>query len=364
MHIPIQEASVASTATSIRQNEIRDFDDYSLGLAADLAFEAEAKRTIVEEILHLKAAKNVLILGHNYMNPLVYNLSNRDCRGDSLALSIKASRTDKPIILFNGVGFMAQTAKILNPEKRVLLADRRSGCSLADGVSRDDVVALKQAFPGAPVVTYINSTAEVKAESDICCTSANAIEVIRSTGAEQVIFVPDSLMGQNLQAEIDRQGLDIDLISPGKDNTLAPARCEVHEQITPQDIRNIRQGHDIPKGHPKRAVLVHWECRPEVVAEADFCGSTSEMSRYIADRRPERVFMGTECEMTANLRTQFPATEFVRMCNVFCKHMAMIRLEKILEALRTEGPEFEVTVGEEMRLLALRPITRMLALVA
>lgn len=355
---------MASTATSAQRNAIRDFDDYSWGLAADLAIEAQAKRSIVEEILHLKTTKNVLILGHNYMSPLVYNLSDHDCRGDSLALSMKASRTDKPIILFNGVGFMAQTAKILNPDKKVLLADRRSGCSLADGINQGDVVRLKQAFPGAPVVTYINSTAEVKAESDICCTSANAIKVIRSTGAKQVIFVPDSLMGKNLQVEIDRQGLGIDLIYPGKNNNLDAARCEVHEQISAQDIRNIRQSHDIPKGHPRRAVLVHWECRPEVVAEADFCGSTSEMSRYIADRRPERIFMGTECEMTANLRSQFPATEFVRMCNVFCRHMAMIRLEKVVEALRTEGPEFEVTVGEELRLLALRPITRMLALVA
>ncbi|MFQ5719549.1 MAG: quinolinate synthase [Acidobacteriota bacterium] len=355
---------MSTAQKSVSDGRVTDFASYVNGLPADLAVEAEVKRDMIEEILELKAAKDVLILGHNYMSPLVYNLSDRDCRGDSLALSLKAARTSRPIILFNGVGFMAETAKILNPDKTVLLADRHSGCSLAAGLTRDDVRTMKAAFPGVPVVAYINSTAAVKAESDICCTSANGLDVVRSTGADRVIFIPDSLMGENLQQEIDRQDLGIDLIYPGKSGLVNRTQCEVHEQISVEDIRNIRIGHDIPKNHPRRAVLVHWECHPAVVEEADFCGSTSQMARYIAERRPERVFLGTECEMAANLRTEFPQTEFVRLCNVFCRHMALIRLDKILAALRTQDPEYEVIIDDSLRRRALQPIRKMLALAA
>jgi quinolinate synthase len=294
------------------------------------------------------------------MSPLVYRLAEPRHRGDSLALSLLAARAREPTILFNGVYFMAETAKILNPDKTVLIADPQAGCSLADPISVSDVHRLRAAHPGAPVVTYINSYAAIKAESDFCCTSANALQVIRAAGARQVIFLPDSLMGANLAAEIRRQGLPIELIYPGRDPTLPPGTCEVHAQITLDDIRQIRAQYDIPPGHPRRAILVHWECRPEVVAAADFCGSTTDMARRIGQRRYQRVFLGTECEMAANLESEFPGTEFVRLCNVFCRHMARIRLEKIRDALATFAPRYQVEVDPALRRRALRPIQRML----
>jgi quinolinate synthase len=338
------------------------FAAYKNSLRDDLALEAQAKQEIIAEILRLKRERDVLILAHNYMSPLVFNLSDREYRGDSLALSMTAARTDKATILFNGVYFMAETAKILNPEKTVLIADREAGCSLADAVTGANVRRLKGLHPGAPVVTYINSYAEIKAESDICCTSANALDIIRSLASPKVIFLPDSLMGANLQEELARQGDDIELVYPGRNNDLPPGKCEVHDQIQLDDVRRIRTQFDIPRGHPRRAVLVHWECRPEVVKEADVCGSTSEMARYIRDRQPERVFLGTECEMAANLENEFPQTEFIRLCNVYCEHMARIQPEKILAALSSQGDEYQVTLDEKLRERALAPIQRMLDL--
>jgi len=331
------------------------FQSYASGLHSDLSLEALAKKDIIEEILALKKEKNVLILGHNYMNPLIYNLSEADARGDTLALSMYAARTDKPIILFDGVRFMAETAKILNPSKKILIADKEAGCSLAEAITRKDVVALKKEYPGAPVLTYVNSYAEIKAESDYCCTSSNALDMILSIGERRIIFLPDSLMGKNLQDELDRGGHAIDLIYPGKGNTLKEGTCEVHDKFHAADIRKIREQFEIPRGHPRRAVLVHWECLPEVVREADFCGSTSQMSRFIRENKPERVFLATECEMSANLQNEFPQTEFIKMCNVYCQHMARITLEKILDALKTEDPKYEVNVDEELRIQALRP---------
>jgi quinolinate synthase len=338
------------------------FEDYCEGLKDDLVLEARAQRDLIEEILHLKVTRNVLILGHNYMSPLIYRLADPGCRGDSLGLSLVAARSEQPVILFNGVYFMAETAKILNPEKTVLIADREAGCSLADPISAADVRGLKKRYPGLPVVTYINSYADIKAESDLCCTSANAMDVILATGAPRVIFLPDSLMGANLQDEFRRQGLDIELIYPGPAHGTREGKCEVHDQITVADVRAIRKQFDIPRGHPNRAVLVHWECRPDVVAEADFTGSTSGMARYIRDRKPEKVFLGTECEMAANLESEFPETEFARLCNVFCKHMALISLTGIRDALTTMAPPYVIEIDEDLRRRALGPIQRMLDL--
>ena len=322
--------------------------------------EEEAHKDTINKILTLKKQKNVLILGHNYMHPLVYNLSDPDARGDSLALSMYAAQTDKPIILFDGVRFMAETAKILNPTKKVLIADMRAGCSLADPFKREDVLRLKQQYPGVPVVTYVNSYAEIKAESDYCCTSANAVNVIKHAAKEyntsKVIFFPDSLMGENLQRELP----DLNIIYPGKGNKLPKGTCEVHDKFTVDDIRMIRAQHNIPKGHPKRAILVHWECTPEVVKEADFYGSTSQMAQYIKQHTPEKVFLATECEMAANLSAEFPQTEFIRQCNVYCQHMRKITLKGILSALETEDKKHEVVVDEEIRKKALIPIQRML----
>ncbi len=331
----------------------------------DVAANAEK----VRRILQLKDEKNVLILGHNYMHPLVFGLSDKRARGDSLALARHAAETTCPVILMDGVRFMAETAKILNPDKKVLIASKLAGCSLADPVRGEDVRALKAAYPGAPVVMYINSYADAKAEADICCTSSNALDVIlhvaRTTGSAKVIFLPDTLMGMNLQAELDDLGHRVELIYPGKDNDMMEAKCEVHEQFTVADLQLLRLQYDIPKGHPRRAILAHWECPPDVLREADFHGSTSQMSNYIREHQPERAYLATECEMASNLAAEFPQTEFVRACLVFCSHMRRIGLDGILSASETEDPEeHEITVDEGVRVRALVPIKRMLELPA
>lgn len=326
----------------------------------DQHLEFLAKREIIEKILRLRDEKNVLILGHNYMEPLVYQLSDKQARGDSLALARLAAQTDKRIILLDGVRFMAETAKILSPEKKVLIADLEAGCSLAEPFTAEDVQEYKTRYPSAPVVTYINSYANIKAESDYCCTSANALKVIlhaaRQHNSSQVIFFPDSLMGANLQKELEPRG--IELIYPGKYDAKF-ARCEVHEKFTRQHLIEIRQQYNIPKGATDAAILVHWECPPEVVKEADYCGSTSQMAQYIA-RHPElkRVYLATECEMAANLASEYPFIEFVRTCNIFCEHMRRITLEKILYSLENEV--YEVSVDESVAQRARQAIERML----
>ena len=327
---------------------------------ADQYLEFEAHKHLIAEILRLRDANNVLILGHNYMAPLVYHLSDKHARGDSLALSRVAAQTDHPIILFDGVRFMAETAKILSPSKKVLIADPEAGCSLADPYTAEDVCEFRRRFPKAPVVTYVNSYADIKAESDYCCTSANGLQVVlhasRTFNSREVIFFPDSLMGANIQNELESH--DIDVIYPGKYDEKF-GRCEVHEQFKKEHILQIREQYHIPRGGRDAAVLVHWECTPEVVAEADFCGSTSEMSRYIVDH-PElkRVFLGTECEMAANLAIEYPQVEFVRTCNIFCQHMRKITLEKILFSL--QNGVYEVTVDPHIAARARKAIDRML----
>ncbi len=319
-----------------------------------------AKRDIMEQILRLSQQKDVLILGHNYMEPLVYQLSGKGERGDSLALSQYAARSEKPIILFDGVRFMAETAKILNPTKKVLIADLDSGCSLADPFTAENVIEYKRRFPGLPVVTYINSYANIKAESDYCCTSANALKVVRHAAEEfnsdAVIFLPDSLMGENLQRELQRKGVELDLIYPGKYDPNF-GRCGVHEKFAADHIRDVRHQHGVSYA----AVLVHWECPPEVLQEADDYGSTSEMAKYIADHPElERVYLATECEIAANLASEFPSIKFVRSCNVFFQHMRKITLEQILHSLENEV--YEVGVPEGIRIRSLKAIERMFSI--
>lgn len=332
----------------------------SLKHTPDQLLEYEANRELIEEILRLRDEKNALILGHNYMAPLVYQLSGVEERGDSLALSRRAAEADNPIILFDGVRFMAETAKILSPDKKVLIADLNAGCSLADPFTPDDVLAYKEKYPDAPVVTYINSYADIKAVSDYCCTSSNAMQVVlhasRKFNSKDVIFFPDSLMGKNIEKEIAPWGINI--IYPGKDDDRF-GRCEVHEQFKPEHIIEIRRQYDIPRGSDEGAVLVHWECPPDVVAEADYCGSTSQMGQYIQERpQLKRVFLATECEMAANLASEFPSVEFVRTCNIHCQHMRQITLEKILDSLRYERYEVDVDPGIAQK--ALTAINRML----
>ncbi len=334
----------------------------ALQSAPDQHLEFMAKRDIIERILALKEEKNVMILGHNYMEPLVFQLSGEQERGDSLALSRIAAQSDAPMILFDGVRFMAETAKILSPEKKVLIADYDAGCSLADPFNGEDVRQFKENYPGVPVVTYINSYASVKAESDYCCTSSNGVRVVlhasREFNTNKVIFFPDSLMGANIQKELNDQGYKIDVIYPGKyEETFG--RCEVHEQFTPEHIREVREHFNIPKDSDDAVVMVHWECAPEVLAEADYYGSTSEMANYIKNHpNLKRVFLGTECEMTANLAAEYPQIEFVKTCKMFCQHMRKITLDKILYSLENEV--HEVHVDPEIAKRAKVAIDRML----
>lgn len=330
----------------------------------DQHLEFESQRERVRRILELRAEKNALILGHNYMHPLVFQISNEGERGDSLALSRYAARSEHPLIVFNGVRFMAETAKLLNPDKTVLIADLEAGCSLADGFSAEQARAYRRRYPGAPVVTYINSYAAVKAESDYCCTSANALTVIRAAAAEfgvdRVIFLPDTLMGQNLQVELRQQGSDLELIYPGREDA-AQTRCEVHEQFTAELLRQVRGQYAMPRGDEQSAVLVHWECAPEVLAEADFYGSTSQMAHHIRKHPTlQRVYLATECEMAANLASEFPEIEFVRSCSFFCPHMRRITLERLCTSLEQEVHAVEVDEAVAQR--ARNAIERMLAL--
>lgn len=332
----------------------------------DQLLEFEAERERVHRILALRRAKNALILGHNYMHPLVFQLSNEGERGDSLALARYAAASDHRLIVFNGVRFMAETAKLLNPDKTVLIADTQAGCSLADNFTAAQARDYRRRNPGAPVVTYINSYADVKAESDYCCTSANALAVIRAAarkfGSDRVIFLPDTLMGENLQHELRRSGAAIELIYPGRHDD-AGTKCEVHEQFTVEQLRAIRAQHDMPRGGEESAVLVHWECPPAVLEEADFYGSTSQMARYIRERpRLRRVYLATECEMASNLASEFPFVEFVRSCSFYCPHMRRITLDKLVASLEQEI--HPVTVDEHVAARARVAIERMLALKA
>jgi len=293
----------------------------------------------IEAILDLKRRRNAIVLAHNYQTPEIYH-GVADIVGDSLALARAAAETDAEVIVLAGVHFMAETAKLLNPSKTVLIPDLEAGGSLAASITGADVRLLRQRYPGVPVVTYVNTSAEVKAESDICCTSGNAVEVVESLGAPEVIFLPDEYLALNIAKQT-------------KVRIVAwKGHCEVHERFSAADIRAFRQG------HPDVIVLAHPECPPEVIAEADFAGSTAGMSGYVASRRPKRVVMVTECSMSDNLAAEHPEVEFVRPCNL-CPHMKRITLPKIRRSLETNT--HEVTVHPSVAVRARQAVERMLA---
>ena len=292
----------------------------------------------VGAILDLKRARNAIILAHNYQTPEIYH-GVADIVGDSLALAREAARTDADVIVMAGVHFMAETAKLLNPEKTVLIPDSRAGCSLAESITAADVRLLRERYPGLPVVTYVNSSAEVKAESDICCTSANARKVVESLGSKRVIMLPDEYLAKNVAAETD-----VEIIA-------WKGRCEVHERFTAADIMAYRAA------HPDIVVLAHPECAPEVVAVADYAGSTAGMADYVATKRPARVVLVTECSMSDNVAAAHPATEFVRPCNL-CPHMKRISLKNIRRAL--ERMEQPVEIDPALAGRARRAVERML----
>jgi quinolinate synthase len=319
-------------------------------------FELKYKAELAYRINTLKKERNAVILGHNYMEPALCH-SIPDFTGDSLELCRKAATTDADIIVFCGVRFMAETAKILNPEKTVLVPSPRAGCSLAQSITAADVRDLKARFPGVPVVTYVNTYADVKAESDICCTSGNAAQVVRSLGAERVIFLPDEFLARNVARDTGKK-----IIFPTRTPRSADeldfqmvgwqGRCEVHEKFTVEDIQAIR------RQFPDVVVLAHPECSPAVVAASDFSGSTSAMSAYVERTQAPRYLLLTECSMGDNIAAANPRKEMLRLCSVRCPHMNEITLEQTLAAL--EQTRYVVDVPEEIRVRAFRAVQRMI----
>ena len=294
----------------------------------------------IAAINELKRQRNAVIIAHNYQTPEIFH-GVADFVGDSLSMAQQGAKTDADVIVLAGVHFMAETAKILSPEKTVLIPDLRAGCSLAASITAEDIRLLRQRYPGVPVVTYVNTSAAVKAESDICCTSANAVAVVESLGVDRVIFLPDEFLGKYVASQTKVQII------------LWKGHCEVHERFTGQELRDYRaaQGEGIQ-------ILAHPECPPEVLAEADFVGSTAAMIRHVDQARPRRVVLITECSMSDNVAVEFPDVEFVRPCNL-CPHMKRITLPKILHSLQTM--EFQVEVDPEVAARARLAVERMLA---
>jgi len=343
-------------------------DIYSRNNPTLTPIDIEFYATTVHRILELKKKHNAVILGHNYMEPLVFGLSEQGEQGDSLGLSMSAVQTDSEFIIFNGVRFMAETAKILNPNKRVLIADKTAGCSLADDFRAEDVRILKEQYPGVPVMIYINSYADAKAECDVCCTSANAEQIAMSMPGDELIFVPDLYFAQNLEKVLEGKKK---ILYPGKNNSAKGAVCEVHEKFSLEDIISIRKSFKINKDDPNRMMYVHWECKPEVLQEADYYGSTTQIRNDIAHRvasgNLEKAFIASECELTSNLMEEFPSVEFATACSVRCNHMAKISLNKIqpiLEAIDSGNDlsQWEVKLSEETIKRASNPIERMISL--
>jgi quinolinate synthase len=293
----------------------------------------------IDAILDLKRQRNAVILAHNYQTPEIFNCV-ADIVGDSLALAREAMHADADVIVLAGVHFMAETAKLLNPGNTVLIPDTRAGCSLADSITAEGVRRLRARYPGVPVVTYVNTSAAVKAESDICCTSGNALHIIESLGVPRVIMLPDEYLAQNIAAQAA-----VEIITWA-------GHCEVHERFSAADVRQLRLD------HPGVVVLAHPECPPEVVAEADYSGSTAGMANYVGRNKPERVVLLTECSMSDNVALQHPDVSFVRPCNL-CPHMKRITLKNIRRAL--QDMRHVVTIDPGIAPAARRAVERMLA---
>lgn len=322
-------------------------------------FELYYKAEIAVEINQLKKERNAVILGHNYMEPVLF-YSIPDFKGDSLDLSRKAAQTDKDVIVFCGVKFMAETAKILSPHKTVLLPAEKAGCSLAESITAEDVRALKRKYPGVPVVTYVNTYADVKAESDICCTSGNAIAVVESLKTDTVIFLPDQYLAGNVAKETGKHVIFPTLGGVQQmPNTLLDVqmvgwkgRCEVHEKFTVEDIRTIRAQ------FPDVAVLTHPECPPEVVAESDYSGSTNNMIKFVQQSNAPQFLVLTECSMGDNIAAANPDKELLRLCMVRCPHMNMITMENVRDSLKNNWQVIEVP--EDVRVRAFQAVDRMI----
>ncbi len=292
----------------------------------------------IKAINDLKKQRNAVILAHNYMTPEIFH-GVADFVGDSLALAKEAQKSDANVIVQCGVHFMAETSKILSPEKTVLIPDSKAGCSLAEAITAQDVRDLRKQYPGVPIVSYVNTTAEVKAEVDICCTSANAVQIVESLNAPQVLLVPDKYLAENVNNQTDVEVIPFE------------GRCEVHEQFTAPQLRSFR------KAEPDMKIIAHPECPAEVLEEADFAGSTGGMIDWVKDNQPEKVMLVTECSMSDNIAVENPNVEFIRPCNL-CPYMKMITLPKILDSLLFMQEKVEV--DPELGKKALRSVLRMI----
>ena len=294
----------------------------------------------IHEINKLKKEKNAVILAHNYQTPEIYH-GVSDFAADSLALAVEASKTSADIIVMAGVHFMAETAKLMSPNKKVLLPDMGAGCSLSSSITGEDVRNLKKQHPGVPVVSYVNTSAEVKAETDVCCTSANAVKIVKSLGVKKVIFLPDNYLAQYVASQTD-----VEIIS-------WKGICMVHDQFNDKEI------HEIRKNNPEIKIIAHPECPPDVIKASDFAGSTSGMIKYVKDNQPKKVMMVTECSMSDNIQVENPKVEFIRPCNL-CPHMKKITLPKILDCLKNETGE--IVMDQETIIKAKTSVEKMAAI--
>ena len=294
----------------------------------------------IHRINQLKKEKNAIILAHNYQTPEIYH-GIADVAADSLALAIEASKTEADIIVMAGVHFMAETSKLMSPEKKVLLPDMTAGCSLSSSITGKDVRLLKEKYPGVPVVSYVNTSADVKAETDICCTSANAVKIVESLGVKKVIFLPDDYLAKYVASQTK-----VEIIA-------WKGICMVHDQFTEKEI------HDIRAKNPGIKIIAHPECPPDVIKASDFAGSTGGMIKYVKDNQPKKVMMVTECSMSDNIQVENPNVEFIRPCNL-CPHMKRITLPKILDCLENETGE--IIMDKEIIEKARIPVERMTAI--
>lgn len=325
---------------------------YSDGLARDMAPLYERVKSVIpsvewpffapyiKAINELKKEKNAVILAHNYQTPEIFHCI-ADVVGDSLQLAVEAAKAEGDMIVQCGVHFMAETSKLLNPEKTVLIPDMGAGCSLAESITAQDVRALREAYPSVPIVTYVNTSAAVKAESDVCCTSSNAVKIVNGMGSDRVLCIPDEYLAQNVAREAD-----VDVIA-------WKGRCEVHELFTAEELQQYRED------DPGLKIIAHPECKPDVLDEADFSGSTSAMIKWVTDNQPERVMMVTECSMSDNIAVENPKVNFVRPCNL-CPHMKQITLPKVLEAMVLNRTE--IIVDPEIADKARAAVERMIEL--
>ena len=291
----------------------------------------------IYKINKLKKENNAVILAHNYQTPEIYH-GVSDFSADSLALAVEAAKTKADIIVMCGVHFMAETAKLMSPEKKVLLPDMKAGCSLSSSITGEDVKLLKKKYPGVPVVSYVNTSADVKAETDICCTSANAVKIVNSLGVNKVIFLPDDYLAKYVASQTD-----VEIIS-------WKGICIVHDQFNENEINNIR------KNNPGIKIIAHPECPPDVINASDFTGSTSGMIRYVKDNQPEKVMMVTECSMSDNVQIDNPNVEFIKPSNL-CPHMKKITLPKVLDCLKNETNE--IILDQETISRARKSVERM-----